>query len=283
MIVDSTALPEQAVRDIIASGFQSAGQRCSALRVLYIQEDVADTFSEMLFGAMDELTLGDPWGFTTDVGPVINEAAANGIRAHIQTARSAGPLDERTASCPTRAPSSHQPCCASTASPIWIPKFSAPSSTSPPSNPNSSIKSSTTSTPAAFGLTFGMHSRIDDRVDSVTARLNVGNMYINRNQIGAIVGSQPFGGEGLSGTGPKGRRPKLRETLHRNHDTIQRHTKRRNRRYRRCPGRAKHDVRHPPPAPLLRAVAWPNRREQSTLHLRARHGSLPWPNRQGRR
>jgi len=202
MIVDSTALPEQAVRDIIASGFQSAGQRCSALRVLYIQEDVADTFTEMLFGAMDELILGDPWGFTTDVGPVINEAAANGIRAHIQTARTQGRLMKEL---PT-------PNTGTFVAPtvlringiadleteifgpvIHIATFKSEQLDQIVDDINAS----------GFGLTFGMHSRIDDRVDSVTARLNVGNMYINRNQIGAIVGSQPFGGEGLSGTGPK--------------------------------------------------------------------------------
>ncbi len=202
MIVDSTALPEQAVRDIIASGFQSAGQRCSALRVLYIQEDVADTFTDMLFGAMDELVVGDPWGFTTDVGPVINDAAAAGIRAHIEQARSEGRLMKEL---PTPTTGTFIPPTVLRVNGIndltteifgpviHIATFKSEDLDKIVDDINAS----------GFGLTFGMHSRIDDRVDSVTARLNVGNMYINRNQIGAIVGSQPFGGEGLSGTGPK--------------------------------------------------------------------------------
>jgi RHH-type proline utilization regulon transcriptional repressor/proline dehydrogenase/delta 1-pyrroline-5-carboxylate dehydrogenase len=202
MIVDSTALPEQAVRDIIASGFQSAGQRCSALRVLYIQEDVIDTFTDMLFGAMDELTLGDPWSFATDVGPVINESAANGIRTHIETARAEGRLLKELPipTTGTFIPPTvlringigdlHQEIFGPV---IHIAPFKSEELDKIVDDINAS----------GFGLTFGMHSRIDDRVDSVTARLNVGNMYINRNQIGAIVGSQPFGGEGLSGTGPK--------------------------------------------------------------------------------
>lgn len=202
MIVDSTALPEQAVRDIIASGFQSAGQRCSALRVLYIQEDVAKTFTDMLFGAMDELTLGNPWDFATDVGPVINEVAANGIRAHIETARNEGRLLKEL---PTPTTGTFIPPTVLRVSGIndldteifgpviHIATFKSEDLNQIVDDINAS----------GFGLTFGMHSRIDDRVDSVTNRLNVGNMYINRNQIGAIVGSQPFGGEGLSGTGPK--------------------------------------------------------------------------------
>jgi RHH-type proline utilization regulon transcriptional repressor/proline dehydrogenase/delta 1-pyrroline-5-carboxylate dehydrogenase len=202
MIVDSTALPEQAVRDIIASGFQSAGQRCSALRVLYIQEDVADTFTDMLFGAMDELTLGNPWEFTTDVGPVINETAAAGIRAHIKQARAEGRLLKELAT-PARGTfipptvlrvNGINDLAEEIFGPvIHIATFKSEDLDKIVDDINAS----------GFGLTFGMHSRIDDRVDSVTARLNVGNMYINRNQIGAIVGSQPFGGEGLSGTGPK--------------------------------------------------------------------------------
>lgn len=202
MIVDSTALPEQAVRDIIASGFQSAGQRCSALRVLYIQEDVMDTFTEMLFGAMDELVIGDPWHFATDVGPVINQSAAQKIRAHIETARAQNRVLKEL---PTPKSGTFVPptvlrinTIADLREEIFGPvihvvPFAAEELDQIVNDINAT----------GFGLTFGMHSRIDDRVENVTARLNVGNMYINRNQIGAIVGSQPFGGEGLSGTGPK--------------------------------------------------------------------------------
>ncbi|GGA05821.1 bifunctional proline dehydrogenase/L-glutamate gamma-semialdehyde dehydrogenase PutA [Neptunicoccus cionae] len=202
MIVDSTALPEQAVRDIIASGFQSAGQRCSALRVLYVQEDVAEPFFEMLFGAMDELVLGNPWEYATDVGPVINEGAAKGIRDHIAAARKEGRVlkelrtpDSGTFVAPTviRVDGIKDLEQEIFGPVIHVATYRADQLDTIVDDINDT----------GFGLTFGMHSRIDDRIDQVTARLNVGNMYINRNQIGAIVGSQPFGGEGLSGTGPK--------------------------------------------------------------------------------
>ena len=202
MIVDSTALPEQAVRDIIASGFQSAGQRCSALRVLYLQEDIAEPFLDMLFGAMDELTIGDPWDHRTDVGPVINDAAAKTIRDHITKARTEGRVlkelqtpDTGTFVAPTALRiNGIADLSAEIFGPvIHIATYAAEDLDQIVDDINAT----------GFGLTFGMHSRIDDRVDQVTARLSVGNMYINRNQIGAIVGSQPFGGEGLSGTGPK--------------------------------------------------------------------------------
>ncbi len=202
MIVDSTALPEQAIRDIIASSFQSAGQRCSALRMLYLQEDIAEPFLEMLYGAMDELVIGDPWSMATDVGPVINEGARMEINAHIEQARNEGRLlkqlqipNEGTFVSPAVirvdgiadlekeifGPVMHVTTFSATAIDDVVDAINA----------------------TGYGLTFGMHSRIDDRVEQVTSRLNVGNIYINRNQIGAIVGSQPFGGEGLSGTGPK--------------------------------------------------------------------------------
>ncbi len=202
MIVDSTALPEQAVRDIIASSFQSAGQRCSALRCLYVQEDVAETFLKMLYGAADEQRLGNPWDFATDVGPVIDERARKGIQDYIEAARAEGRVMKE----------------------LSVPKqgtFVAPTvirvngiedmdrEVFGPVLHFATYKASEldkvvdTINASGYGLTFGMHSRIDDRIQQVTERLNVGNMYINRNQIGAIVGSQPFGGEGLSGTGPK--------------------------------------------------------------------------------
>ncbi len=202
MIVDSTALPEQAVRDIVASSFQSAGQRCSALRCLYVQEDVADTFLEMLYGAMEEQVLGNPWELSTDIGPVIDETARRGIQDYIDAARSEGRVMNEL-SLPSGgtfvAPTvirvnGIQDMDREIFGPVLhFATFKAGQLDEVVDAINAS----------GFGLTFGMHSRIDDRIQQVTERLHVGNMYINRNQIGAVVGSQPFGGEGLSGTGPK--------------------------------------------------------------------------------
>ncbi|MDP3340648.1 bifunctional proline dehydrogenase/L-glutamate gamma-semialdehyde dehydrogenase PutA [Frigidibacter sp.] len=202
MIVDSTALPEQAVRDIVASAFQSAGQRCSALRCLYVQEDIAAPLLHMLSGAMDELVLGDPWHLATDIGPVIDTAALDKIRAHVARARSEGRLIKELAT----------PASGTFAAPailriggiadmqeeifgpiLHVVTFRATDLPKVVAAINAS----------GYGLTFGIHSRIDGRVQEVTAALQVGNLYVNRNQIGAVVGSQPFGGEGMSGTGPK--------------------------------------------------------------------------------
>ena len=202
MIVDSTALPEQAVRDIVASAFQSAGQRCSALRILYIQREVEERILEMLFGAMDALRTGDPWDLATDIGPVIDGEAQSRIEAHSQRAAQEGRVLKRLA-----APGDG----------IFVPPtvlrvqgiealeeevfgpvlhvatFGADQIDAVVDAVNR----------AGYGLTFGLHTRIDDRVQHVVDRVRAGNIYVNRNQIGAVVGSQPFGGEGLSGTGPK--------------------------------------------------------------------------------
>ena len=202
MIVDSTALPEQAVSDIIASAFQSAGQRCSALRVLYIQKDTASDFMSMLYGAMDEQVVADPWLFSSDIGPVIDLAAQDKIASYIESARDEGRLLKQL-DCPDTgtfvAPAIIKVNGISDmAEEIFGPVLHvAIYEASELDRIIDDINAS------GFGLTFGLHSRIDSRVESITSRLNVGNMYVNRNQIGAIVGSQPFGGEGLSGTGPK--------------------------------------------------------------------------------
>ncbi|MEM9632212.1 MAG: bifunctional proline dehydrogenase/L-glutamate gamma-semialdehyde dehydrogenase PutA [Pseudomonadota bacterium] len=202
MIVDSTALPEQAIKDIIASAFQSAGQRCSALRILYLQEDIAEPFLEMLYGALDEQVVGDPWSYRTDIGPVINEGARLEIDEHIETARREGRLLKQLAA----------PEQGTFVGPAVIKVSGIADLTKEIFGPVMHVATFKADELDAvvdainatqYGLTFGMHSRIDDRIEQVTSRLNVGNMYINRNQIGAIVGSQPFGGEGLSGTGPK--------------------------------------------------------------------------------
>ncbi len=200
MVVDSTALAEQAVRDAVASAFRSAGQRCSALRILYVQADIAPQIIEMIRGAMDELVPGDPWALATDLGPVIDAEAQAGIAAYV--AAQHGRVLHRVAVpegghfvAPTLlrvegiddlereifGPVLHLASFAAPDLPRVIAAINA----------------------RGYGLTFGLHSRIDARVQQVTEAVAAGNIYVNRNQIGAVVGSQPFGGEGLSGTGPK--------------------------------------------------------------------------------
>lgn len=202
MIVDSTALPQQAVSDIISSAFQSAGQRCSALRLLYLQEDVAPAILNMLFGAMDELHLGNPWQLATDVGPTISAEAANEINAYIQQAQQAGrllkQLDKPTDGHFVAPAVIKIDGIAALEKEIFGPVLHV--ATLRADQIDEVIDAVNAK---GFGLTFGLHTRIDDRVEHVTSRLKAGNIYINRNQIGAVVGSQPFGGEGLSGTGPK--------------------------------------------------------------------------------
>ncbi|NNU80201.1 bifunctional proline dehydrogenase/L-glutamate gamma-semialdehyde dehydrogenase PutA [Halovulum dunhuangense] len=202
MIVDSSALPEQAVRDIVNSAFRSAGQRCSALRVLYVQKDVEATVLRMLYGAMAELRLGDPWALDTDVGPVIDAEARDGILAHVAQAEAEGRVLHRlnvpesgTFVAPTVIRVNG---IADLEREIFGPVLHVASYRAEDLDAVVDAINAT-----GYGLTFGMHSRIDDRVEQAVSRLNVGNIYINRNQIGAVVGSQPFGGEGLSGTGPK--------------------------------------------------------------------------------
>ncbi len=202
MIVDSTALPEQAVQSIVESAFQSAGQRCSALRCLYVQEDIAEDLTRMLVGAMEALKLGDPWQLSTDVGPVIDEAAREGIEAHIETAREEGRL---LAEVP-------RPGQGTFIAPSIIKVSGIGDLEREVFGPVLHLATFRAQdldrviediNRTGYGLTFGLHTRIDDRVQHVSDRIEAGNIYVNRNQIGAIVGSQPFGGEGLSGTGPK--------------------------------------------------------------------------------
>ncbi|WP_372573220.1 bifunctional proline dehydrogenase/L-glutamate gamma-semialdehyde dehydrogenase PutA [Ruegeria jejuensis] len=202
MIVDSTALPEQAVQSIIESAFQSAGQRCSALRCLYLQEDVAEDVLTMLQGAMDALSLGDPWWIKTDCGPVIDAQARQGIADHIARARAEGRVLKELPTPPEGifiAPTLIEISgIAALEREIFGPvlhvaRFKA--------SELDQVIDAINAT--GYGLTFGLHTRIDDRVQHITEAVHAGNIYVNRNQIGAIVGSQPFGGEGLSGTGPK--------------------------------------------------------------------------------
>ena len=218
MLVDSTALPEQAVRDIVASAFQSAGQRCSALRVLYVQREVEERILTMLFGAMDALRIGDPWALATDVGPVIDEDARARIEAHCALAeregrvlkrlearvlnrREAGVLNRREA--PGRGTFVPPTVLRvdgieALAEEVFGPVLHVASYRA---DEIDAVVDAVNAT--GYGLTFGLHTRIDDRVQHIVDRVRAGNIYVNRNQIGAVVGSQPFGGEGLSGTGPK--------------------------------------------------------------------------------
>ncbi len=202
MLVDSTALPEQVVRDVLASAFQSAGQRCSALRMLYLQADVADRVLEMLYGAMDELRIGDPWYLSTDVGPVIDSAARDRIVEHCARMAADGRM-RKTLAAPERgifvAPTvieldGIEQLEEEIFGPVLhVARFEAERIDDVIDRINA----------CGFGLTFGIHTRVDSRVEQVVKRVRVGNIYVNRNQIGAVVGTQPFGGEGLSGTGPK--------------------------------------------------------------------------------
>ncbi|MGJ7462117.1 bifunctional proline dehydrogenase/L-glutamate gamma-semialdehyde dehydrogenase PutA [Halomonas sp. MA07-2] len=202
MIVDSTALTEQAVRDILISSFQSAGQRCSALRMLYVQEEARDRLLHMLDGAMDALTIGDPWNTDTDVSPVIDAEAQADISAYVADKKKAGKVIKTLPA----------PDVGTFVTPAVVEvggiedlerEIFGPILHVATFNARDIDKVVDDINSRGYGLTFGLHTRIDDRVQQIVERIHVGNIYVNRNQIGAIVGSQPFGGEGLSGTGPK--------------------------------------------------------------------------------
>mgnify|MGYP002780637177 FL=1 len=205
MVVDSSALPEQVVRDVIASAFDSAGQRCSALRILCVQDDIAGPFLAMLRGALQELRIGAPDELHVDIGPVISAAAQARINAHISAMRATGhrveqvALDEATAQgtfvAPTIIEIDHvgQLGCEVFGPVLHVLRFAR--------EDLGELMDQIRST--GYGLTFGIHSRIDETIEEVVSQAEAGNIYINRNIIGAIVGVQPFGGSGLSGTGPK--------------------------------------------------------------------------------
>jgi len=204
MIVDSSALLEQTVDDVVSSAFQSAGQRCSALRIICVQEDIADNFIELLSGAMDALCVGDPVSIKTDIGPVIDPAAEAMIKQHIERINSAARKIGQAP--PPHNGQGHFICPVAYelndfseldreifGPVLHVVRFKAEDKFTIVDKVNAS----------GYGLTLGIHSRIDSACDQLAARANVGNIYINRNQIGAVVGVQPFGGHGLSGTGPK--------------------------------------------------------------------------------
>ncbi|MEN9475624.1 MAG: trifunctional transcriptional regulator/proline dehydrogenase/L-glutamate gamma-semialdehyde, partial [Pseudomonadota bacterium] len=207
MIVDSSALTEQVVNDVVSSAFDSAGQRCSALRVLCLQEEIADRVIEMLKGAMAEQQLGSPDALQVDIGPVIDAEARDGIARHIdamrangrpvfqQARQAAGAIEQGSFIVPTLielerigelkreifGPVLHVLRYQRRELGALIEQINA----------------------TGYGLTFGIHTRIDETIARVTESVHAGNLYVNRNMVGAVVGVQPFGGEGLSGTGPK--------------------------------------------------------------------------------
>lgn len=214
LIVDSTALPEQVITDVVTSAFNSAGQRCSALRVVYLQNEIADKMIDMLKGSMAELKISDPFLLSTDIGPVIDEKAKATLEQHGEWLAQNAKLIYM--------------CQLSDQLPN-LPRgsFFAPRAYEIPSirvlknenfgpilhvirydlnNLNGVIEDINST---GFGLTFGIHSRIAERVDYIRQRIKAGNTYVNRNMIGAVVGVQPFGGEGLSGTGPKAGGPHM--------------------------------------------------------------------------
>ncbi|MCP4408356.1 MAG: bifunctional proline dehydrogenase/L-glutamate gamma-semialdehyde dehydrogenase PutA [Gammaproteobacteria bacterium] len=205
MIVDSTALPDQVIEDVIRSAFDSAGQRCSALRVLCLQEDIAEQTIELLAGAMKELRVGDPTLLKTDVGPVIDSRALDRLQSHDQYLSNEARLIHRCHLTPeTEYGTFFSPCAYQIDSIdqldqeqfgpfLHVLRYQA--------KELDKIIEAIHAT--GYGLTFGLHSRIDSVARRIRQRLRVGNIYVNRNMIGAVVGVQPFGGEGLSGTGPK--------------------------------------------------------------------------------
>jgi RHH-type proline utilization regulon transcriptional repressor/proline dehydrogenase/delta 1-pyrroline-5-carboxylate dehydrogenase len=202
MIADATALPEQVADDVVTSAFRSAGQRCSALRLLFVQEDVADRMIEMIAGAARELRIGDPSDPATHIGPVIDRDAKQRLDAHIaRMTREARVHFAGKAPAPGNFVAPHifelidaGQLTEEVFGPVLhLVRYRADSL--------DAVLRSIADT--GYGLTLGIHSRIDDTVEAIVDRLSVGNVYVNRNMIGAVVGVQPFGGHGLSGTGPK--------------------------------------------------------------------------------
>ena len=205
MIVDSSALPEQVTRDVVMSAFQSAGQRCSALRVLFLQQDVADKMLAMIKGAMEELNVGDPAYLATDIGPVIDQEAQSMLENHIKRMRGEAKLlkqvkaGSRSGNGTFVGPVAFElDTLARLKREVFGPvlhviRFKG--------DEIGKVVEAINAT--GYGLTHGIHTRVDETRDAILARIRAGNTYVNRNQIGAVVGVQPFGGEGLSGTGPK--------------------------------------------------------------------------------
>ena len=203
MLVDSTALPEQVADAVVQSAFRSAGQRCSALRLLCVHESIADGVIEMIQGAAKELVTGDPAQLATDVGPVIDREAFDGISRHLQRLNSEA--QALVAATPVMQGSMHFiapqafeiKAIADMKAEIFGPVLHIARWSGDPQAVIDQINA------LGYGLTLGIQTRIDSRAQALAARAHIGNVYVNRNMIGAVVGVQPFGGEGLSGTGPK--------------------------------------------------------------------------------
>ncbi len=221
LVVDSAALPEQVVVDALASAFDSAGQRCSALRVLCVQEEAADRTLRMLKGALLELRVGDPRELCTDVGPVISDEARDGIEAHVARMAASGC---RVTRAPLPPGCEHGSFVAPTLIEIDAVEQLGAEVFGPvlhvlryrEGGAGRGMEALIDAINATgYGLTFGVHTRIDETVRLATDRSTAGNVYVNRNLIGAVVGSQPFGGTGLSGTGPKAGGPLILHRLRR--------------------------------------------------------------------
>jgi RHH-type proline utilization regulon transcriptional repressor/proline dehydrogenase/delta 1-pyrroline-5-carboxylate dehydrogenase len=224
MIVDSSALTEQVVADVLISAFDSAGQRCSALRVLYLQEEIADRTIAMLKGGMDELAVGNPAGLATDIGPVIDDEAQKGLLAHIERMK-------------PRAKWHHQAKLSDGAGGTFVsPTMFEIGSIDElqrevfgpvlhvvryPMSELPRVIEDINST--GYGLTHGLHTRINETIDQDVHEIQAGNIYVNRNIVGAVVGSQPFGGHGKSGTGPKAGGPLYLYQLVRTEKTVELH------------------------------------------------------------
>ena len=205
LIADSSALPEQLVKDVVTSAFDSAGQRCSAARVLFVQEDIADKVVKMLAGAMEELVVGDPAVLSTDVGPVIDEPSRKALVEHAARMDGVARKISETKLAPGAengtffAPRAYEiPSLSLLTHEVFGPVLHV---VRWKADDLDGVIDAINAT--GFGLTLGIHSRIDATIDHIARRARVGNCYVNRNQIGAVVGVQPFGGENLSGTGPK--------------------------------------------------------------------------------
>jgi RHH-type proline utilization regulon transcriptional repressor/proline dehydrogenase/delta 1-pyrroline-5-carboxylate dehydrogenase len=231
LIVDSSALPEQVVQDVLSSAFDSAGQRCSALRVLFLQEDIADKTIRMLKGAMQELRVGVPDRLATDIGPVIDREAQQNLLAHI----------ERTKASARQHFALELPAALEAQGTFVAPTVLEIGSMAELQRevfgPVLHIvryrradlaKVIDTINGTGYGLTLGVHSRIDETIDFIVSRAHVGNIYVNRNIVGAVVGVQPFGGEGKSGTGPKAGGPLYLKRLQKDASPLLHHARQSN-------------------------------------------------------
>jgi RHH-type proline utilization regulon transcriptional repressor/proline dehydrogenase/delta 1-pyrroline-5-carboxylate dehydrogenase len=231
LIVDSSALPEQVVQDVLTSAFDSAGQRCSALRVLFLQEDIAEKTIRMLKGAMRELRVGSPDRLSTDIGPVIDAEAQGNLLSHIERMK-ASAKDHFALEIPVGVASQ-----GTFVPPTMLEIGSLAELKREVFGPVLHIvryrradlpKVIDSINATGYGLTLGVHSRIDETIDFITARAHVGNIYVNRNIVGAVVGVQPFGGEGKSGTGPKAGGPLYLKRLQRGAKPLLQHERKSN-------------------------------------------------------